>query len=82
MCIKLLILFAEMGQAQIDANKIVTEFFTFDTLAEICRRLVSDYFLLTTDDLTTWESDPEEFCKKIIKLRFISLIFVMQVYIC
>lgn len=48
----------------IEANKIITEFFTFDTLSEICRRLVSDYFLLTTDDLTTWDADPEQFCQE------------------
>ncbi|XP_012942542.1 importin-11 isoform X2 [Aplysia californica] len=48
----------------LEANKIITEFFSFDTLAEICRRLVSDYFLLTIDDLSTWEADPEEFCQE------------------
>ncbi|CAG5125621.1 unnamed protein product, partial [Candidula unifasciata] len=48
----------------LEASAIITEFFTFETLAEICRRLVSDYFLLTTDDLTTWDADPEEFCQE------------------
>ncbi|XP_059176481.1 importin-11-like isoform X2 [Physella acuta] len=48
----------------LEANRIITEFFTCDTLSEICRRLVSDYFLLTTDDLTTWDADPEEFCQE------------------
>ncbi|XP_041361999.1 importin-11-like isoform X2 [Gigantopelta aegis] len=46
-----------------EAQKILTEFFTFDTLSEICRRLVTQYFLLTTDDLTTWDADPEDFCQ-------------------
>jgi len=48
----------------LEANKIITDFLTFETLAEICRRLVSDYFLLTLDDLTTWDEDPEEFCQE------------------
>ncbi|GFN82406.1 importin-11 [Plakobranchus ocellatus] len=48
----------------LEANKIISEFFTFDTLAEICRRLVSQYFLLTIDDLSTWDADPEEFCQE------------------
>lgn len=64
----------------LEANRIITEFFTCDTLSEICRRLVSDYFLLTTDDLTTWDADPEEFCKschlKSCHLAVISRLFV------
>ena len=46
----------------LEAKQVLTEFFSFDTLSEVCRRLVSQYFLLTTDDLTAWEADPEEFC--------------------
>lgn len=48
----------------LEANKIISEFFTMDTLAEICRRLVCQYFLLTIDDLSTWDADPEEFCQE------------------
>ncbi|XP_076465605.1 importin-11-like [Babylonia areolata] len=48
----------------LEAKRVLTEFFTFDTLSEVCRRLVSQYFLLTTDDLTAWEADPEEFCQE------------------
>ncbi|KAK7116601.1 hypothetical protein V1264_002257 [Littorina saxatilis] len=48
----------------LEARQIVTDFFTFETLSEVCRRLVSQYFLLTTDDLTLWEADPEEFCQE------------------
>ena len=36
-------------------------FFTPDTLGEICRRLVTTYFLLTEDDLQCWDTDPEEY---------------------
>ncbi|PVD19589.1 hypothetical protein C0Q70_20079 [Pomacea canaliculata] len=47
-----------------EASKILREFFIFDTLSEVCRRLVSQYFLLSTDDLTSWEADPEGFCQE------------------
>ncbi|XP_076103519.1 importin-11-like [Mytilus galloprovincialis] len=47
-----------------ESCKIKTEFFTFATLSEICRRLVSQYFLLSSEDLNTWDTDPEEFCQE------------------
>ncbi|XP_069137987.1 importin-11-like [Argopecten irradians] len=47
-----------------EACKVKAEFFTYDTLSEICRRLVSQYFLLSGEDLSTWDSDPEEFCQE------------------
>ncbi|ESO88153.1 hypothetical protein LOTGIDRAFT_219538 [Lottia gigantea] len=53
----------DSSSISMQAHKILTEFFTYETLAEICRRLVSQYFLLTSDDLLTWEADPEEFCQ-------------------
>uniref|UniRef100_A0A8C8AK96 Importin-11 n=1 Tax=Otus sunia TaxID=257818 RepID=A0A8C8AK96_9STRI len=45
----------------LEAHKIKTEFFTYPTLMEICRRLVTHYFLLTKEELTMWEEDPEGF---------------------
>ncbi|NXJ84659.1 IPO11 protein, partial [Trogon melanurus] len=45
----------------LEAHKIKTAFFTYPTLMEICRRLVSHYFLLTEEELTMWEEDPEGF---------------------
>uniref|UniRef100_A0A8C3C979 Importin 11 n=1 Tax=Cairina moschata TaxID=8855 RepID=A0A8C3C979_CAIMO len=45
----------------IEAHKIKTAFFTYPTLMEICRRLVTHYFLLTEEELTMWEEDPEGF---------------------
>ncbi|XP_043371186.1 importin-11 isoform X3 [Dermochelys coriacea] len=45
----------------LEAHKIKTSFFTYPTLMEICRRLVSHYFLLTEEELTMWEEDPEGF---------------------
>ncbi|KAH9500905.1 Importin-11, partial [Bulinus truncatus] len=54
----------EVASITIEANKIIREFFTSEALTEICRRLVSDYFLLRTEDLMTWEGDPEEFCQE------------------
>ncbi|XP_070542667.1 importin-11-like [Ptychodera flava] len=44
------------------AHKIKTEFFTCATLHEICKRLISHYFLLTEEELHMWEVDPEGFC--------------------
>uniref|UniRef100_A0A8C5THE4 Importin 11 n=1 Tax=Malurus cyaneus samueli TaxID=2593467 RepID=A0A8C5THE4_9PASS len=48
----------------LEAHKIKTAFFTYPTLMEICRRLVTHYFLLTKEELTMWEEDPESFSKK------------------
>ncbi|NXK42776.1 IPO11 protein, partial [Piprites chloris] len=45
----------------LEAHKIKTAFFTYSTLMEICRRLVTHYFLLTKEELTMWEEDPESF---------------------
>nr|XP_022334186.1 importin-11-like [Crassostrea virginica] len=47
---------------KMDAYKIKMDFFQFGTLREICHRLVSQYFLLTSDDLSNWDVDPEGFC--------------------
>ncbi|KAI8737854.1 importin-11, partial [Biomphalaria glabrata] len=54
----------ELCSVTLQANETITEFFTPQILTEICRRLVSEYFLLRTDDLITWEADPEEFCQE------------------
>uniref|UniRef100_A0A8C6XJ85 Importin-11 n=1 Tax=Naja naja TaxID=35670 RepID=A0A8C6XJ85_NAJNA len=48
----------------LEAHKIKASFFTYPTLMEICRRLVTQYFLLTEEELTMWEEDPEGFSKK------------------
>uniref|UniRef100_A0A8C5S9L9 Importin-11 n=1 Tax=Laticauda laticaudata TaxID=8630 RepID=A0A8C5S9L9_LATLA len=45
----------------LEAYKIKASFFTYPTLMEICRRLVTQYFLLTEEELTMWEEDPEGF---------------------
>ncbi|XP_063996081.1 importin-11 [Pogoniulus pusillus] len=45
----------------LEACKIKAAFFTYPTLMEICRRLVTHYFLLTQEELTMWEEDPEGF---------------------
>ncbi|XP_069737222.1 importin-11 isoform X2 [Phaenicophaeus curvirostris] len=45
----------------LEAHKIKTAFFTYSTLMEICRRLVTHYFLLTKEELIMWEEDPEGF---------------------
>ncbi|KAF5275843.1 hypothetical protein FQR65_LT04081 [Abscondita terminalis] len=43
------------------AHHIKVEFFQTNTLTEICRKLVSHYFLLKQEDLELWDSDPETF---------------------
>ncbi|XP_069780591.1 importin-11 isoform X3 [Narcine bancroftii] len=45
----------------LEAHKIKIYFFNYSTLTEICRRLVSHYFLLTSEELSMWEDDPEGF---------------------
>ncbi|XP_053304003.1 importin-11 [Spea bombifrons] len=44
-----------------NAHQIKTAFFTYPTLTEICRRLVTHYFLLSEEELAMWEEDPEGF---------------------
>ncbi|KAG7205080.1 hypothetical protein KM043_005455 [Ampulex compressa] len=43
------------------AHHLMQEFFTPQTLTEICSRLVTHYFLLTPADLELWDTDPENF---------------------
>uniref|UniRef100_A0AAY4AM28 Importin-11 n=1 Tax=Denticeps clupeoides TaxID=299321 RepID=A0AAY4AM28_9TELE len=45
----------------LEAHQIKTAFFTHPTLTEIGKRLVSQYFLLTEEEITMWEEDPESF---------------------
>ncbi|XP_058165263.1 importin-11 [Dasypus novemcinctus] len=53
--------FEDSNPETLEAHKIKMAFFTYPTLTEICRRLVSHYFLLTEEELTMWEEDPEGF---------------------
>ncbi|XP_012268880.2 importin-11 [Athalia rosae] len=43
------------------AYQLRQEFFTAETLTEICSRLVTHYFVLTPADLEQWDADPENF---------------------
>ncbi|GJQ74570.1 Ranbp11 [Trypoxylus dichotomus] len=43
------------------AHQIKIGFFQPNTLAEICKKLVSHYFILTQDELDMWDNDPENF---------------------
>jgi len=45
------------------ACQLRQEFFTPETLTEICSRLVTHYFLLTPADLEMWDTHPENFGK-------------------
>nr|XP_054366752.1 importin-11 [Mirounga angustirostris] len=53
--------FEDSSPETLEAHKIKMAFFTYPTLTEMCRRLVSHYFLLTEEELTMWEEDPEGF---------------------
>ncbi|XP_038621646.1 importin-11 [Tachyglossus aculeatus] len=53
--------FEDSSPETLEAHKIKMAFFTYPTLTEICRRLVTHYFLLTEEELTMWEEDPEGF---------------------
>ncbi|KAH7961683.1 hypothetical protein HPB52_011257 [Rhipicephalus sanguineus] len=44
-----------------EAAQIKMTFFTYATVTEMCRRLVLHYFLLTEEELATWDNDPEGF---------------------
>jgi len=58
-----LCLISDGSPETLEAHKIKTAFFTYPTLMEICRRLVTHYFLLTDEELMMWEEDPESFGK-------------------
>lgn len=52
--------------ATIMAHKMKLEFFTTNVLSEICRRLILHYFLLTSEDLEIWDTDPEDFGERVL----------------
>lgn len=43
------------------ANEIKIGFFQTNILTDICRKLVSHYFILTQEELEMWDADPETF---------------------
>lgn len=43
------------------AHEMKTSFFQVNTLTEICRKLVTHYFILTQEELEMWNADPETF---------------------
>ncbi|CAH2296266.1 importin-11 isoform X1 [Pelobates cultripes] len=45
----------------LNAHQIKIGFFTYPTLTEICRRLVTHYFRLSEEELAMWEEDPESY---------------------
>ncbi|XP_075039084.1 importin-11 isoform X2 [Mixophyes fleayi] len=53
--------FEDSKPETINAHQIKMSFFTYPTLTEICRRLVTHYFLLGEEERTMWEEDPESF---------------------
>ncbi|KAM4709489.1 importin-11 [Discoglossus pictus] len=53
--------FEDSEPETINAHRIKMAFFTYPTLTEICRRLVTHYFLLSDEELAMWEEDPEGF---------------------
>ncbi|KAM4054020.1 importin-11 [Anomaloglossus baeobatrachus] len=53
--------FEDSKPETINAHQIKMSFFTYPTLTEICRRLVTHYFLPSEEELAMWEEDPEGF---------------------
>ncbi|XP_075695331.1 importin-11 isoform X1 [Rhinoderma darwinii] len=53
--------FEDSKPETINAYQIKMSFFTYPTLTEICRRLVTHYFLLSEEERAMWEEDPEGF---------------------
>ncbi|CAH0559233.1 unnamed protein product [Brassicogethes aeneus] len=47
--------------ATMKAYQTTQAFFQPDVLNEICRKLVTHYFILTQDELLVWDQDPEAF---------------------
>ncbi|XP_069780590.1 importin-11 isoform X2 [Narcine bancroftii] len=62
----------------LEAHKIKIYFFNYSTLTEICRRLVSHYFLLTSEELSMWEDDPEGFVYNAIGLAAYELFDIVD----
>lgn len=48
-------------QETLRAHQIKVEFFQSSTLTDMCRKLVTHYFLLKQEDLELWDADPETF---------------------
>ncbi|VEN37849.1 unnamed protein product [Callosobruchus maculatus] len=49
------------NQETLRAHHLKVAFFTPERLADMCRKLVGHYFILTQDELAMWEADPETF---------------------
>ncbi|KAG8187533.1 hypothetical protein JTE90_008420 [Oedothorax gibbosus] len=47
-----------------EAYQIKVDFFTYPVLKEITEQLMTRYFLLSEEDITSWESSPEEFASE------------------
>lgn len=46
----------------LQAYQTKQDFFRPETVSDMCRKLVGHYFILTKDELETWDDDPEGFC--------------------
>ncbi len=45
----------------LQGHTIKTDFFQLDTVSEVTKCLISQYMLLSKDDLELWDSDPEQY---------------------
>ena len=45
----------------VQAHQTKIDFFQQSTVEEICKCLISQYLLLSKDDLELWDSDPEQY---------------------
>lgn len=48
----------------IEANKLLASLFTPEVLLNLCKVLITRYFVLTPEELEEWKDDPEEFIRE------------------
>lgn len=46
----------------LQAYQTKQDFFRPETVSDMGRKLIGHYFILTKDELETWDADPEAFC--------------------
>jgi hypothetical protein len=48
----------------VEANKLLASLFTPEVLLNLCKVLITRYFVLTSEELEEWKDDPEEFIRE------------------
>lgn len=63
-----------------EAIRLKNEFFKPEILEKICTNLITNYFLLTKEDLQLWETDPENFGSLMFFYTVFFLIFFFTLF--